>query len=106
MIVFYRIKLYNKYIFIFFVNLKKLNEDDYFTILINSKSSPMNDFIKQIKFHRDEVEITQYTLHEVGKDAAQSELGVKSLHQILKKMVQEALFTTTEGMYRKHTITL
>jgi len=87
------------------VNLKKLNEDDYFKILTSSESSPLNDFIKQIKFHGDQVEITQDTLHEVAKAAARSELGVRSLHQILKKMFQEALFATAEGMYRKHTIT-
>ncbi len=86
------------------VNLKKLSEHDYFKILTSSKSSPLHEFINKLDFHGDKVEISDETLHEVSKVAAQSALGVRALKQILKSMFSEALFNTAEGEYQIHVI--
>ena len=86
------------------VNLSRLSEDDYFNILKNSKSSPLQELINKVEFHGDKVEISDETLHQVANIAAQSELGVRAVKQTLKNMFSDALFDTADGTYKTHRI--
>jgi len=88
------------------VNIKKLTANDYLNILINSKSSPLSEFTNKIEFHGDKVNISNETLVEVSKFAANSQLGVRAMKQILKKMFTEALFNAADGEYKIHNIKL
>jgi len=85
-------------------NLYELSEEDYYQILTKSESSPLNEFINKITFHGDKVEISEETLHDVSKVAANSELGVRAIKQTLKNMFNRALFDTAEGRYTTHKI--
>lgn len=86
------------------VNLNKLTQNDYFNILVNSKSSPLKEFINKVEFHGDKIEISDETLMEVSKVAVQSELGVRALKQTLKSMFSDALFHAADGEYKTYTI--
>jgi len=86
------------------VNLYPLSEDDYYKILTQSKSSPLNEFINKIAFHGDKVDINKETLQEVAKMAAESELGVRTIKQTLKSMFSDALFSVADGECKTHTI--
>lgn len=86
------------------VNLYPLSEDDYYKILTQSESSPLNEFINKITFHGDTVDITDETLSYVSKVASESELGVRAIKQTLKSMFNEALFSAADGEFKTHTI--
>ena len=87
------------------INLHKLSAKDYFKILKESSSSPLNEFIKKIEFHGDSVKIDDESLIKVSNEVVESELGVRALKQILKSMFSEALFSAADGEYRTHNIT-
>jgi len=88
------------------INLHSLTEDDYYEILTNSESSPLQEFVNKITFHGDRVDISEETLHEVAKRAATSELGVRSIKQTLKSVFNDALFETPGGEYTTHSISI
>jgi ATP-dependent Clp protease ATP-binding subunit ClpX len=87
------------------VNLYPLKEDDYYKILTQSESSPLNEFINKITFHGDKVDISDETLQDIAKVATESELGVRSIKQTLKTMFSDALFSAVDGEYKTHRIT-
>jgi ATP-dependent Clp protease ATP-binding subunit ClpX len=87
------------------VNLYPLNEDDYYKILTQSESSPLNEFINKIMFHGDRVDISDETIKQVSRNASESELGVRAIRQILQSMFNDALFSTSDGDYKTHYIT-
>ena len=87
------------------INLHKLSAKDYFKILTESSSSPLNEFVKKIEFHGDSVKIDDETLIQVSNEAVESELGVRAMKQILKGMFSEALFSAANEEYTTHTIT-
>jgi ATP-dependent Clp protease ATP-binding subunit ClpX len=87
------------------INLYPLSKDDYYKVLTQSKSSPLKEFIKKIEFHGDTVDISEETLQDVAKVAAQSELGVRAIKQILKSMFSDALFSAADGEFKTHIIT-
>ena len=87
------------------VNLHKLSAKDYFKILKESSSSPLNEFVKKIEFHGDAVKIDNETLMQVSNEVAKNELGVRAMKQILKSMFSEALFSAADGEYKTHNIT-
>jgi ATP-dependent Clp protease ATP-binding subunit ClpX len=86
------------------VNLQKLSEDDYYKILTNSKSSPLQEFINKVEFHGDQVDISNETLLEISKMAADSELGVRAIKQTLNILFTDALFSTADGEFKTHVI--
>lgn len=86
------------------VNLYPLSEDDYYKILTQSQSSPLSEFVNKIEFHGDKVDISDETLHDISKAAAQSELGVRAIKQTLKNMFNDALFTAADEKYKTHLI--
>ena len=79
--------------------------DHYYEILTQSESSPLKEFINKIEFHGDTIDISNETLEDVSKVAAQSELGVRAIKQTLKSMFSDALFNAADGEYKTHTIT-
>jgi len=87
------------------VNLYPLSEDNYYEILTQSESSPLKEFVKKIEFHGDTVDISEETLQDVSKVAAQSELGVRAIKQTLKSMFSDALFSAADGEFKTHIIT-
>ena len=74
------------------LNLSKLEKEDYFNILIKSKSTPLSEFIAKIQYHGNFVDIDMDTLEKIAQKAAQSDLGARGLRQILKSLFQDALF--------------
>ena len=86
------------------VNLHPLTENDYSKILTQSASSPLREFINKIEFHGDTVNISNDTLIEISKMAANSKLGVRSIKQTLKTLFKDALFSAPEGEVSTHTI--
>jgi len=84
------------------INLRKLTKKDYCEILTNVKSSPLSEFIKKIELHGDKVEICDKTIYQIASMAEKSELGVRSIKQILQKMLHEALFDAPEGEVKTH----
>ncbi|MEA2018079.1 MAG: AAA family ATPase [Campylobacterota bacterium] len=86
------------------VNLQKLSEDDYYKILTNSKSSPLQEFINKVEFHGDQVDISNETLLQISKMAAESELGVRAIKQAINTLFTDALFSTADGEFKTHVI--
>lgn len=86
------------------VNLHPLTENDYYKILTQSESSPLKEFTKKIEFHGDKVEISDDTLRDISKIAANSKLGVRSIKQTLKVMFKDALFSAPDGDFLTHII--
>ncbi|MFC2073800.1 AAA family ATPase [Campylobacterota bacterium] len=87
------------------VNLQKLSEDHYFSILTNSKSSPLKEFVSKVEFHGDSVDISEETLRQVSKVAAENKLGVRAIKQILTRMFSDALFYAADEEQKTHTVT-
>jgi len=88
------------------INLKKLSKDDFYQILINSESSPLQEFIKKIEFHGDKVNISDETVQQVASMAEKSKLGVRGMKQILKEMFKDALFKTPEDGVTTHNVVI
>ena len=86
------------------VNLYPLSEEDYYKILTQSESSPLNEFINKITFHGDKVDIGDEALQDIAKVATESELGVRAIKQTLKTMFSDALFNAADGEYKTHQI--
>ena len=86
------------------VNLHPLTENDYYKILTQSESSPLREFVKKVEFHGDKVEISDETIWQISKIAANSKLGVRSIKQTLKSMFKDAMFSSPEGEFKTHQI--
>jgi ATP-dependent Clp protease ATP-binding subunit ClpX len=86
------------------VNLHPLTENDYYKILTQSESSPLREFFKKVEFHGDKVEISDETIWQISKIAANSKLGVRSIKQTLKSMFKDAMFSSPEGEFKTHQI--
>jgi len=86
------------------VNLHSLCHDDYYKILTQSSSSPLNEFVNKITFHGDKVDIGDEILHDIAQIATKSELGVRAIKQTLKSIFSDALFNTADGDYTTHII--
>ena len=86
------------------VNLYPLTEEDYYKILIQSDKSPLQEFINKVEFHGDSVIVDDEVILEVAKYAAKSDLGVRSIRQILKKLFSDALFLAPEADHKTHHI--
>ena len=86
------------------INLYPLTEEDYYTILAQSDKSPLKEFIAKVEFHGDSVIIEDRVIRAVAKYAANSDLGVRSIRQILKKLFNEALFLAPERGNNTHYI--
>ena len=86
------------------INLQKLTKDDYYQILLNSESSPLQEFIKKIELHGDRVDISDETIQQVASMAEKSELGVRGIKQQLKEMFKDALFRAPEEGVTTHNI--
>jgi len=86
------------------VNLYSLTQDDYYEILTQSDKSPLQDFIDKINFHGDSVIVDNDVIQVVAKYAAESDLGVRSIRQILKKLFSDALFLAPGSDHKIHHI--
>ncbi|WP_434580275.1 AAA family ATPase [Sulfurimonas sp. NW15] len=86
------------------VNLYPLTQEDYYKILTQSAASPLQEFIDKINFHGDYVEIEDKVIHAIAEYASKSDLGVRSIRQILKKLFAEALFLAPNPGNTTHTI--
>lgn len=86
------------------VNLHPLSEEDYYKILTQSKKSPINDIANLMFMHNEKISFDEEVLQAVARYAHKSELGVRSLHQILRKLFNDALFLAPEMKGRTHHI--
>lgn len=86
------------------VNLYSLTEKDYYQILTQSAKSPLQEFIDKIEFHGENVIVDDEVIHAVANYAANSDLGVRSLRQILKKLFSNALFLAPAAEEKIHHI--
>ena len=86
------------------INLFPLTEEDYYKILIQSDKSPLREFIDKVAFHGDSVIMDDEVIRAVAKYAANSDLGVRSIRQILKKLFSDALFMAPETEHKTHHI--
>ena len=86
------------------VNLYPLTEEDYYKILIRSDKSPLQEFINKVEFHGDSVIVDDEVILEVANYAANSDLGVRSIRQILKKLFSDALFLAPGADHQTHNI--
>jgi len=86
------------------VNLYPLTQEDYYKILTQSDKSPLQEFIDKITFHGDSVIVDEDVLQAVAKYAVKSDLGVRSLRQILKKLFNNALFLAPGANHKTHHI--
>jgi ATP-dependent protease Clp ATPase subunit len=86
------------------VNLYPLTEEDYYKILTQSDKSPLQEFVDKVEFHGDSVIVDDEVICAVAKYAANSDLGVRSIRQILKKLFSEALFLAPGAEHKTHHI--
>jgi len=86
------------------VNLYPLTQEDCHKILTQSDKSPLQEFIDKVEFHGDSVIIDDDVIQAVAKYAARSDLGVRSLRQILKKLFNNALFSAPGANHKMHHI--
>lgn len=86
------------------INLYSLTKDDYYQILTKSSKSPLVEFKKKITMHGDYVMVDDDVIQAIAKYAAESELGVRSIKQILKKLFSNVLFLAPEYGQRTHHI--
>ena len=86
------------------VNLYPLTEKDYYKILIQSDKSPLQEFIDKVEFHGESVIVDDEVIHAVANYAANSDLEVRSLRQILKKLFSDALFLAPAAEHKTHHI--
>ena len=86
------------------VNLYPLTEEDYYKILTQSDKSPLQEFINKVEFHGDSVIVDNEVIRAVAKYAAESDLGVRSIRQILKKLFSDALFLAPGTKHKTHHI--
>ncbi len=86
------------------VNLYPLTEKDYYQILTQSDKSPLQEFIDKIEFHGESVIVDDEVIHAVANYAANSDLGVRSIRQILKKLFSDALFLAPTAEHKTHHI--
>jgi len=82
------------------VNLQVLDEEDYYKLLTQSQSSPLKSYISKVRLHHSEVDIDDQTIREIAKRAADSQLGVRALKQILQMLFKEALFHAPQQKQR------
>jgi len=86
------------------VNLYALTQEDYYKILTQSDKSPLQEFIDKVRFHGDDVVIDEDVIEAIAEYAAKSDLGVRSMRQILKKLFAQALFLAPEPGHKVHHI--
>jgi len=86
------------------VNLYPLTQEDYYKILVKSDKSPLWEFIEKVEFHGDSVIIDKEVIHAVARYASHSDLGVRSIRQILKKLFSDALFQAPGTDHKIHHI--
>ena len=87
------------------VNLEPLDGETYYRILTQSESSPLRGIVAKIERYGDRVQIDDDVLRFLSEAAARSPFGVRALHQMLKKLLKEALFKAPEPGRRVHRIT-
>ena len=86
------------------VNLYPLTQEDYYKILTQSDKSPLQEFIDKVRFHGDDVIIDDDVMQAIAEYAANSDLGVRSIRQIVKKLFSEALFLAPGPNHTTHHI--
>jgi ATP-dependent protease Clp ATPase subunit len=74
------------------VSLKPLNQENIYTVLTQSKSTPAKKYIEKIVFNNCHVVIPDATQRSIAHEAANHPLGVRSLDFILKRLFKKALF--------------
>ena len=87
------------------INLYRLSMEDYYQILTKSENSPLQEFINKITFHGDKVNIEDDVIYAIATYASKSDLGVRAIRQILKKLFSEALFLAPNRGSSVHHIT-
>ncbi|WP_457748229.1 AAA family ATPase [Sulfurimonas sp.] len=86
------------------VNLYALTKRDYHRILTQSEKSPLKEFIAKVEFHGDLVQISDDIIESIADYASKSELGVRSIRQVLKQLFAEALFEAPNPTQKTHEI--
>lgn len=82
--------------------LQDLEAKHYFTILKQSKSSPLHDKIKEIEYHGHSVKISDDALESIAQSAVSRKIGARGLHQILGEIFKEAIFDAPNRVRRKY----
>ena len=62
------------------------------------------DEMDKLFTNNDSDDTGKHTLHQIAKNASESELGVRSIKQTLKKIFKEALFSSPDGNHKTHEI--
>lgn len=74
------------------ITLEKLDEEDMYSILTQSKGSPLEEFIHRIEIHGDSVQVEDEALRAIAKMAANSSFGVRAIRQILTNVFAKPIF--------------
>lgn len=74
------------------VSLLPLSKEDIYTVLTQSKSTPINKYIDKIIQNGCRVKIPDSTYQSIASEAANHPLGIRSLDFILKRLFKKALF--------------
>ncbi len=82
--------------------LQDLDAKHYFTMLKQSKSSPLLDKIKEIEYHGHSVKISDDALESIALSAVSRKIGARGLHQILGEIFKEAIFDAPNRVRRKY----
>lgn len=88
------------------ITLKKLGVEDMYAILIESKESPLKEFIHKIELHGDRVEVEDAALREIATMAAESSIGIQTIRQILSKIFAYPIYDAPGKDKKTYYITL
>jgi len=80
--------------------LNKLSKDDYYNILTNSTSSPLNDYISKLKINGNDLVVDDELLVKITNLASKSDYGVRTIFSILQNLFEDLLFISPQ--YKDH----
>jgi len=87
------------------LNLNPLTEEDYYRILTDGDSSPLQDYIALVQQYGDDVHIPDDALQEICRQAASSGLGARALHKIVYRVFKDILFEAPNPLIQTFMIT-
>lgn len=77
--------------------VKKLDIDDYESILLHSKESPFIQYFNFFKKHNCEIELTNCGAEEIAKLAFNQKMGVRGMKGIVYNLLEEEMFLVKEN---------
>ena len=91
------------------VELKNLNEDDFYRILTQPKNALLKQYAALLKAEGVEIEFSDEAVREIARTAAQvnsevENIGARRLHTILTTLLEEILFEVPDRIDSKHIV--